>query len=177
VGERRAAGSSVRLVQITERAIDSAVLARLLEATASPADGAQVVFIGRTRETPGTAAPGQEAEAARHAGQRVRHLEYEAFESMALDVIDEIAAEVEVRFGVRRLAVVHRVGAVPVGEPSVAIVAGAPHRDAAFDACRHAIDELKARVPIWKAEHFDDGSVWMGAPARDRARPQPETAG
>jgi molybdopterin synthase catalytic subunit len=55
---------------------------------------------------------------------------------------------------------------VPLGEPSVAVVAVAAHRGAAFDAARYAIDETKARAPIWKAEHFADGHVWTGAPAR-----------
>ena len=66
-----------------------------------------------------------------------------------------------------RLAIVHRTGEVPLGEASVAIVACAPHRDAAFEAARYAIDETKARAPIWKAERFNDGQVWIGEPARD----------
>ena len=125
-----------------------------------------VVFAGQTRETPGTPAPGQEAEAARFAGQRVEGLSYEAFEPMALAVLEEIAEEIEARFGVRRVAVVHRTGEVGVGETSVLIAVAAAHRAPAFEACRYAIEELKARVPIWKAEHFADGSVWMGAPPR-----------
>jgi molybdopterin synthase catalytic subunit len=130
------------------------------------ADGAVATFVGRTRETPGTPAPGQEAEAARFAGQRVVGLEYEAFEPMAIAVLEAIAAEILERYGVRRLAIVHRTGAVAVGEASVVIVAAAPHRDAAFAACRYAIEELKARAPIWKSERFADGQVWLGAPAR-----------
>ena len=85
---------------------------------------------------------------------------------MALAVMGEIADEIEARFGVTRLAIVHREGEVPLGEPSVAIVACAPHRDAAFAAARYAIDETKARAPIWKAEQFADGHVWIGEPAR-----------
>jgi len=67
---------------------------------------------------------------------------------------------------VTRLAIVHREGEVPLGEPSVAIVACAPHRDAAFSAARYAIDETKARAPIWKAEQLRDGHIWIGEPAR-----------
>ena len=93
-------------------------------------------------------------------------LSYEAFEPMALTVLDQIADEIEARFGVSRLAVIHRIGEVAVGASSVVIVAAAAHRAEAFEACRYAIEELKARVPIWKAEHFADGSVWMGSPAR-----------
>jgi molybdopterin synthase catalytic subunit len=132
-------------------------------------DGAVVVFLGQTRETPGTPAPGEEAEAARHAGERVARLEYEAFAEMALDVLRAIGSEIEEKFGVRRLAIVHRSGVVEVGQASVVIVAAAPHRGPAFDACRYAIEELKARAPIWKAEHFASGSVWLGAPVRDES--------
>ena len=77
-----------------------------------------------------------------------------------------IADEIAVRFGVDRLAIVHRTGEVPLGEASIAVVAVAPHRDAAFDAARYAIDETKARAPIWKAERFADGHVWIGHQAR-----------
>jgi molybdopterin synthase catalytic subunit len=100
----------------------------------------------------------------------VEGLIYEAFEPMASSVISQIADEIDARFDVRRLAIVHRVGAVGVGESSVIIVAASPHRAAAFDACHYAIEELKARAPIWKAEQFSDGSVWMGAPARHSAQ-------
>jgi MoaE-MoaD fusion protein len=133
---------------------------------ATDEDGAVVTFLGRTRVTPGTPAPGQEAEAARHAGARVDGLEYEAFEPMALGVLGVIADEIEARFGVARLAIIHRTGTVPPGEPSVLVVAAAPHRDDAFAAARYAIDETKARAPIWKAERFADGRVWIGEPAR-----------
>jgi molybdopterin synthase catalytic subunit len=157
---------ALRLIELSEGSIDAMRLAGLVSQVPSAADGAVSVFVGRTRETPGTPAPGQEAEAARFAGQHVEGLDYEAFEPMALAVLDAIADEVAERFGVRRLAVVHRVGDVAVGEVSVIIVAAAPHRDAAFAACRYAIEELKARAPIWKAERFADGSVWLGSPAR-----------
>ena len=129
--------------------------AELGERLATPEDGAVVAFLGVTRRSPGTPAPGQEAEAARHAGRSVESLTYETHASMALAVMGEIADEIASRFGVTRLAIVHRDGEVPLGEPSVAIVACAPHRDAAFEAARYAIDETKARAPIWKAEQFE----------------------
>jgi molybdopterin synthase catalytic subunit/molybdopterin converting factor small subunit len=132
-------------------------------------DGGVVVFEGRTRVTPGTPAPGQEAEAARHAGRSVEELEYEAFEPLALRVLAEIADEIAARFGVTRLAIVHRTGHVPLGETSILVVAAAAHRGAAFDAARYAIDETKARAPIWKAERFADGHVWIGDVARTSA--------
>jgi molybdopterin synthase catalytic subunit len=87
---------------------------------------------------------------------------------MALTVLGEIADEIATRFGVDRLAIVHRLGKVPLGEVSIAVVAVSPHRDAAFEAARYAIDETKARAPIWKAEQFADGHVWLGQPARSR---------
>ncbi len=155
-----------RRLVITDSSLDEGLMAELREAVATPADGAVVAFVGQTRETAGTPAPGQEAEAVRHADQSVTGLTYEAFEPMALAILGQIADEIEARFGVCRLAIVHRVGEVAVGESSVLIVVAAPHRAEAFDACRYAIEELKARAPIWKAERFADGSVWLGSPAR-----------
>ncbi len=155
-----------RRLEITEASLDEGLLGELHRAVASPADGAVVVFAGQTRESAGTPAPGQEAEAARFVGQTVTGLTYEAFEPMALAVLEGIADEIEARFGVRRVAVVHRVGEVEVGASSVLIVVASPHRAEAFEACRYVIEELKARAPIWKSEHFADGSVWLGAPAR-----------
>jgi molybdopterin synthase catalytic subunit len=99
----------------------------------------------------------------------VEALEYEAHESMALRMLERIADEIAERFDVHRVAIVHRLGEVPLGEVSVAVVAVAAHRGAAFDAARYGIDETKGRVPIWKAERFADGHVWIGEPARTEA--------
>jgi molybdopterin synthase catalytic subunit len=164
-----------RRLEIREASLDEGLLDELRAEVASAADGAVAAFVGQTRESPGTPAPGQEAEAERFAGQLVTGLTYEAFEPMALSVLDHIADEIEARLGVRRLAVVHRVGDVGVGESSVLIVAASPHRAEAFEACRYAIEELKARAPIWKSERFADGSVWLGAPARHG--PEEESGG
>ena len=160
----------IRILELREAPFDASILVELSGRLATPEDGAVVGFLGVTRRSPGTPAPGQESEAARYAGRVVESLAYEAHPEMALRVISEIAAEIEVRFGVTRLAIVHREGEVPLGEPSVAIVACAPHRDAAFNAARYAIDETKARAPIWKAEQFEGGHVWIGEPARDSPR-------
>ena len=163
-----------RILELRAEPFTSALAAELTDRLATDEDGGVVAFLGRTRVTPGTPAPGQEAEAARHAGRAVEELEYEAFEPMALRVLGEIADEIEARFGVTRLAIVHRTGEVPLGEASVLVVAAAAHRGAAFDAARYAIDETKARAPIWKAERFADGHVWIGDVARtgaDEAEP------
>ncbi len=155
-----------RILEIREAPFGSGLAAEIADRLATDEDGGVVAFLGRTRVTAGTPAPGQEAEAALHAGRAVTGLDYEAFEPMALAVLGEIAAEIEARFGVQRLAIVHRSGAVPLGDVSVLVVAVAPHRDAAFAAARYAIDETKARAPIWKAEQFADGHVWIGDVAR-----------
>ena len=155
-----------RILELRPDEIDASILAELTDRLATDEDGAAVGFLGRTRVSPGTPAPGQEAEAARHAGRSVEGLEYEALESMALTVLGEIADEIAARFAVDRLAIVHRLGQVPLGEVSIAVVAVSPHRGPAFDAARYAIDETKARAPIWKAEQFADGHVWVGQAAR-----------
>ncbi len=170
---------SRRRLELTEIPLDDALLAQLRHQVASPADGAVALFLGQARETPGTPAPGDEAEAARFAGERVVSLDYEAFEPMALVVLGEIADEIQARFEVGGLAIVHRIGEVAVGEASVVIAVAAPHRATAFDACRYAIEELKARAPIWKAERFADGQVWTGTPARHgpEGEVEPRTGG
>jgi molybdopterin converting factor subunit 1 len=167
-------GQSLRRCELSAAPLGDELLAELRRTVPTSADGALVIFVGQTRETPGTAAPGEEAAAAQHAGQGVEGLEYEVFDEMALAVLHDIAAEIEARFGVTRLAIVHRTGAVGLAEASVVIAAAAAHRGPAFEACRYAIEELKARAPIWKSERFSDGSVWIGAPARPSAQAHEE---
>jgi molybdopterin synthase catalytic subunit len=93
-------------------------------------------------------------------GRKTLHLDYEAYREMALAKMHELAQEAITRFGVRDIALVHRLGRLFVGETSVLIVVGSAHRAAAFDACRWLIDTLKQTVPIWKREQFADGAVW-----------------
>jgi molybdopterin synthase catalytic subunit len=121
--------------------------------------GARLTFVGLTRETsPDDPRP-------------VAALEYEAYEPMALAEMTAIADEARAKFGPLHIALVHRVGRVEVGEASVAVVVAAPHRAGAFDACRYAIDELKARVSVWKREVYRDGdSAWItNAPPHESA--------
>lgn len=167
LGATEDAGAPNRVVELREDPFDSAILGELTRRLALPIDGAVVGFLGVTRETPGTPAPGQESEAARHAGRRVQALEYEAHEPMVLATLGRIVDEMAERFGVVRAAIVHRTGEVPLGQPSIAIVACSPHRGQAFEAARYAIEETKARAPIWKAERFVDGHVWIGETARE----------
>jgi molybdopterin synthase catalytic subunit len=130
------------MVRLTREPID---LAALL--AASPADGAICLFVGVVRNENG--------------GRRVRHLEYEAYEDMALPLMEQIAAEAGRRWPVSEVRIVHRLGRLEIGEPSVAVAVASPHRPEAFAACRFAIDTLKATVPIWKKEVYEDGAVWL----------------
>ena len=93
-------------------------------------------------------------------GRATLHLEYEAYEAMALAKMQEIAEQLHARYAINRVAMVHRLGRLEIGETSVFIAVSSAHRAAAFDACRYAIDTLKKTVPIWKKEYFADGAVW-----------------
>ena len=95
-------------------------------------------------------------------GAAVGGLTYEAYDDMAARVLDEIAGEAAERLGTSRIAVVHRVGELEIGEVSVAIAASSPHRAESFDATRYVIEELKKRLPVWKKEHYvEGGSEWL----------------
>jgi len=93
-------------------------------------------------------------------GRRTLYLDYEAYEAMALGQMQGLAHDAQQRFGVRRVALVHRLGRLQVGETSVFIAVASAHRAQAFEACRWIIDTLKKTVPIWKKEWFEDGAVW-----------------
>src|SRR5271154_4441194 len=118
----------------------------LLENLKAPEDGAVVVFDGFVRNN--------------FKGRQTLYLDYEAYEPMAYAKMREIGAEIRAKFPVHRLAIVHRLGRLEIGETSVLIAVSSPHRGAAFDACRYAIDTLKKTVPIWKKEFFVGGAVW-----------------
>jgi molybdopterin synthase catalytic subunit len=110
--------------------------------------GAIAVFLGTVRDA--------------NDGHAVTRLEYEAYASMAIAEMDRIRAEIETELPEVRVAALHRVGSLAVGDVSVICVASAPHRGEAFRACRLMIDRLKERVPIWKREHGPDGPYWVG---------------
>ena len=95
-------------------------------------------------------------------GREVKHLEYEAYAEMAEDVMAQLAADLRERHELCAVAIHHRVGRVEIGEPSVVIAVSAPHRAAALEACREAIDTLKETVPLWKKEVYEGGEEWIG---------------
>jgi molybdopterin synthase catalytic subunit len=129
------------MVRLVREPIDAAALV-----APAAGDGAACLFLGVVRNENG--------------GRAVTHLEYEAYEEMALPLMEGIAAEAVRRFGVTEVRLVHRLGRLEIGEASVAVAAASPHRAEAFAACRWAIDTLKAEVPIWKKEFYADGAVW-----------------
>ncbi|MDJ0960052.1 MAG: molybdenum cofactor biosynthesis protein MoaE [Acidimicrobiia bacterium] len=120
----------------------------LLSWVASPDCGAAVLFLGTVRDH----SAGKEG---------VTHLEYEAYDGVVEAKIAEIVDEARHRWPVRKIAAVHRVGSLDVGEVAVGVAVTSPHRADAFDAGRYVIDELKARVPIWKKEHWPGGAEWV----------------
>lgn len=95
-------------------------------------------------------------------GRTVLHLEYEAFEEMAEPMLRALAEQLTAKHGLSRVAIHHRVGRVEIGEPSVVIAVSAPHRAAALDACKEAIDTLKETIPLWKKEFYEGGEEWLG---------------
>jgi molybdopterin converting factor subunit 1 len=95
-------------------------------------------------------------------GQTIERLEYEAYEPMAVRVMDQIRARIEAELPGTRVAIHHRIGTLGIGETAVVIAASAPHRAEAFAACREAIEALKRDVPIWKREVAESGAVWIG---------------
>jgi molybdopterin synthase catalytic subunit len=96
-------------------------------------------------------------------GRAVTHLEYEAYGPAAELTMAQIGDEIHERWGIDHVAIVHRVGSLSVGEASVVISVATAHRDAAFEACRYAIERIKEIVPIWKKEHYADGAAWLGS--------------
>ena len=131
------------MVGLTSEPIDPAAL---LQEVGDPACGAVILFTGTTRDNAG--------------GLRVKTLFYEAYEAMALASMRALVDSIKAQWPDTKTAIVHRTGEVPVGEVSVAIATASPHRKAAYEANRFAIETLKADIPIWKKEITVDGSAW-----------------
>ena len=116
---------------------------------ANPGAGAMATFIGTVRD--------------HGRGKSVTHLDYEAYAPAAELTLAQIGDEIRERWGVEHVAIAHRVGSLAVGEASVDISVASPQRDAAFEACRYAIERIKEIVPIWKKVHYADGAAWLGS--------------
>jgi molybdopterin synthase catalytic subunit len=139
-------GGASAFYRVQEEPID----AREVEAlVGDPGAGAVVTFSGTVRD--------------HGRGQSVALLEYEAYAPAAERMMAQVGEEIAGRWPVIKVAMVHRIGALPVGEVSVVIAISSAHRDAAFEASRYAIERLKEIVPIWKKEHYDDGAAWLGS--------------
>ncbi|MCC6997675.1 MAG: molybdopterin converting factor subunit 1 [Deltaproteobacteria bacterium] len=138
------AGGAGALVRVQDAALS---LDEVVRAVGGPGLGGVVTFTGVVRDS--------------SQGKRVERLEYEAYVEMAEKVIRALVDEVEAETGAR-IAVLHRIGKLAIGDLAVVIAAAAAHRAEAFTACRAVIDRLKERAPIWKKEFGDDGAVWVG---------------
>ena len=121
------------------------------EATGS--DGAVTTFLGLVRN--------------HNVGRKVHHLEYEAYEPLAVRAFERINAEIQATWPDVKLALHHRIGRIEIGGASVAIAAASPHRGHAFSACRYAIERVKQIAPIWKREYFEGGDVWIEGATAD----------
>lgn len=133
-------------ILITDNQLD---INQCLQWVSSPNCGGIDIFVGTVRN--------------QTKGKKVIKLEFEAYEKMALHQMSLIADSILERWNVEKILIHHAVGSLIVGEIPVIIAVAAPHRDAAFEACRYAIDTLKETVPIWKKEFFEDGEVWVAA--------------
>jgi molybdopterin synthase catalytic subunit len=141
------------LFQIIEEPIDVGAL--VIDAF-RPDCGAVATFIGTTRVDESS-------------GEKVEYLEYEAYRPMADKKLEEIGGEIKKRWEVGHVTIVHRLGRVEPGEPSVVIVVTSPRRVPAFEASRYAIERIKEIVPIWKREVWSDGYVWVGSQVGTRS--------
>ena len=126
-------------------------LNEVVAAVTDPACGAIVSFTGTVRD--------------HSLGKAVTALDYEAYPAAAEKMMAQIGAEIADRWGITRVAVIHRTGHLTAGEASVVMAVASPHRQGAFEACAYLIDRLKQIVPIWKKEAYTDGAVWVGSEA------------
>lgn len=134
------------MLLITYDPLDAEVVTRQVR---HPGNGGVVTFLGTTRN--------------KSDGRRVLYLEYEAYVPMAQRKLAQVVEEARQRFGVPHIAVAHRLGRVEIGEISLVVAVGAPHRREAFAAASYIVDRIKKDVPIWKKEVFEDGAIWVGS--------------
>ena len=133
------------MFRVTDKPID---LQALVDCVTDPEAGAIATFIGTTRNN--------------NQGRKVIALDYEAYPEMAEKELARLGEEAKRKWQICRIAIVHRIGPVQITEPSVIIAVSAAHREAAFAACRFAIEEIKKTVPIWKKEVYEGGEIWIG---------------
>ncbi len=133
------------MFRVTNGPID---LQELVDYVGDPEAGAIATFIGTTRNN--------------NEGRKVIALDYEAYPEMAEKELARIGEDAKTKWPICRMAIIHRLGSVQITEASVIIAVSAGHRDAAFAACRFAIEEIKKTVPIWKKEVYEGGEVWIG---------------
>jgi molybdopterin synthase catalytic subunit len=138
------AEASGNLFALTREPVDVGMLRQRLLAGS---DGAVVVFEGVVRNN--------------SKGRATLYLDYEGYEKMAVETMAQLGREIAATYAIGRIAMVHRLGRMEIGEISVAIVVTAPHRKPAFEAALEGINRLKKTVPIWKKEYFEDGAVWV----------------
>jgi molybdopterin synthase catalytic subunit len=139
------------MVSLTHGPIDIAGLQNTL-----PRDGALCVFAGVVRNE--------------NEDKPVLHLKYEAYEEMAIPLLEEIEDEARKRWPLTDVRIVHRLGRLEIGQIAVVVAVTAAHRRETFEACQYLIDTLKATAPIWKKEFYEDGSAWLDATARSHVK-------
>ena len=132
------------MIELTYQTLDPEKTTALVR---KDSNGAVVTFLGTTRDS--------------FEGRRVIMLEYEAFEEMAINKLEDIRRELLAEFQIEDIAIAHRIGSVPIGEISLVVAVASPHRLEAFQACHQAVNRLKETVPIWKKEIYEDGSRWV----------------
>jgi molybdopterin synthase catalytic subunit len=138
---------------IVARGID---IQALIDEVARASNGATAIFLGTVRST--------------NEGREVTGIDYSAYEEMAVSEMNRILEEASSRFEIDGAVIEHRVGTLAIGDASIGVVIAAPHRAAAIDSLRYVVDETKRRAPVWKLEHYSDGSrEWVGA--AEGARP------
>mgnify|MGYP001213691625 FL=1 len=134
------------MIKLTDKPIDPHKYTPLV---GNDINGAIVTFLGTTRLY--------------NNGRKVLHLEYSAYKDMARKKLRELCTDVEHRWSITDVTIIHRLGHVDIGEISLFVALSTPHRQEAFDACQYIVDKLKLTVPIWKREVFEDGYAWIGS--------------